>query len=254
MTPRDPTVFEHTADRYARVRPGYADELIEWVITRAELEPDARLLELGCGPGLATAPFARRGFEILAVDASANMIRNARERVGHAPHVTFVCSLFEVWDPPPTHFDMVYAGMAWHWLPMEGRDERVARLLADGGVVAVLTNWPVSNWREGADVYEAHWPDYRPPVPRTIEDRIDEAHEDLEASGNFRLFDVRRLPWTERYDAAQYVEVLRTYSDHHRLPPDVQRRFYAGIRARIDELGGSIERAYESVAMLARRA
>lgn len=43
--------------------------------------PPARLLDLGCGTGIDAAHFASRGYRVTAVDASAGMVAQTRERL-----------------------------------------------------------------------------------------------------------------------------------------------------------------------------
>jgi SAM-dependent methyltransferase len=43
--------------------------------------PGRRLLDLACGTGKSTAPFARRGYDVAGCDISAAMLERARERV-----------------------------------------------------------------------------------------------------------------------------------------------------------------------------
>ena len=64
-----------------RRRPGYPSALVDAVVEGAGLVAGDRLLEIGCGPGLATLPFAERGFHITAVEPGAEMARLARLRL-----------------------------------------------------------------------------------------------------------------------------------------------------------------------------
>ena len=60
--------FDTVAALYHEARPSYPDGLYDELITLARLAPDEdALLEIGCGPGQATIPLARRGFAITAV-------------------------------------------------------------------------------------------------------------------------------------------------------------------------------------------
>lgn len=250
---RDPSVFDQTADLYSAVRPDYPDELVQFVADAARLEPGARLLELGCGPGLATLPFARLGYQIVALDQSARMLVNARARLAAYPNVSFLHTLFEDWEPDDASLNLVYAGMAWHWMPRPERDRQVAAALRPGGTVAILVNWPVSLWVEGQDIYTEHWPGPPPTAHGTIEDRIEGVRAELADAGFFALESARRWPRSLRHDADSYIDVLNTYSNHVRLPDDVRVRFLQAVRDRIAELGGTIERPFESIAMIARR-
>ncbi len=53
------------------------DRTVEWLIDFLRLEPGASLLDLGCGPGLYTARFARAGFKVNGVDYSRRSIEYA---------------------------------------------------------------------------------------------------------------------------------------------------------------------------------
>jgi 2-polyprenyl-6-hydroxyphenyl methylase / 3-demethylubiquinone-9 3-methyltransferase len=59
---------------------------IGWILERATRRfPDphgVRLLDVGCGAGLAAEPLARRGFDVLGIDAAADLIAAARAHVG----------------------------------------------------------------------------------------------------------------------------------------------------------------------------
>lgn len=46
-----------------------------------------RVLDLGCGTGNSSAPFLARGYEVIGLDASAEMLQVAREKL---PPVTFI--------------------------------------------------------------------------------------------------------------------------------------------------------------------
>ena len=53
-------VFDEVAELYARVRPSYPSGLIDDLIREARLQPGARVLELGAGPGNASMLLAGR--------------------------------------------------------------------------------------------------------------------------------------------------------------------------------------------------
>ncbi len=58
------------------------------------LPGSGRVVELGCGSGIATAAFAEAGYDVFGVDVSEPMVKMARSRV---PEGRFVCaSLHEV--------------------------------------------------------------------------------------------------------------------------------------------------------------
>jgi cyclopropane fatty-acyl-phospholipid synthase-like methyltransferase len=51
-----------------------------WAVDLLDLQPSDRLLEVGCGPGVAVAAAARRAATVVGVDRSAVMVGQARRR------------------------------------------------------------------------------------------------------------------------------------------------------------------------------
>ncbi|MGL5065577.1 MAG: class I SAM-dependent methyltransferase [Microcoleus sp.] len=63
--------YSAVAVAYDRVRPRYPVDLMQRAIDLAEIPPNGKVLEIGCGPGIATVEFARRGFSMVCVEPSA---------------------------------------------------------------------------------------------------------------------------------------------------------------------------------------
>ena len=62
----------------ASYKPESIDCLVEWIMS-LPLPEKARLLDIGCGPGLYTKRFAERGLRVTGLDFSDNSINYARE-------------------------------------------------------------------------------------------------------------------------------------------------------------------------------
>jgi len=74
-------VYDAQANRYAEVTEGLSrDPLLADFI--AALPPGGRVLDLGCGPGIAAAHMAAQGLAVDATDASAEMVALARAHPG----------------------------------------------------------------------------------------------------------------------------------------------------------------------------
>jgi hypothetical protein len=134
--------------REALVRFGYDeisgayrgdDEMIEeyreW-IDGLQLDPGARVLDLGCGCGMpADRLLVARGAEVLGVDFSDEQIRRARELV---PEARFECADIADWDAPDDAFDAVVSFYALIHVPRDVQRSlapRLARWLRPGGTL-----------------------------------------------------------------------------------------------------------------------
>ena len=78
--------YEDWFDRpeYEAVYPhrdeGEAERAVALIERVADPEPDAQLLDVGCGRGRHARAFARRGYRVTGIDLSARAIEEARER------------------------------------------------------------------------------------------------------------------------------------------------------------------------------
>lgn len=232
--------FDMAADRYHRARPAYPEQLFDDLARLTRLQPGARLLEIGCGTGKATAPMAERGFEILCVELSPRLADEATRNLSGFPNVTIITDSFDDWEPQRgMSFDLVFAATAWHWLNPDTRYRRAWKALRPGGHLAfwgaahVFPEQGDAFFHDIQSVYEeigeglpanATWP-----RPGNLPDQRIE----IEASGLFQVAQIRQYDWEVRYDAQSYIDLLRTFSGHLSMAEWKQERLFEAIRARV---------------------
>ncbi|ATY15001.1 class I SAM-dependent methyltransferase [Amycolatopsis sp. AA4] len=114
-----------------------------WAVRLLDVQPSERVLELGCGPGVAVAALADRAALVVGVDHSAVMIRQARHRnraAVRAGRVRLVCASVEHLSLAEGPFDAALAvntlGM---WPAPVARLWELGRLLCSGGRVALVS-------------------------------------------------------------------------------------------------------------------
>lgn len=111
-------------------RHGFVWRLGEGVVEFLNPQRGERILDLGCGTGQLTQKIAESGAEVVGLDASPDMIGQARQNY---PALKFVLEdavnmKFE------DEFDAVFSNAALHWmLDRSGVVARVARALRKGG-------------------------------------------------------------------------------------------------------------------------
>jgi SAM-dependent methyltransferase len=240
--------FEEVPELYARARPGYPPTLFDDLVA---LAPGPRLLEIGPGPGIATAELVARGYDVTAVELGESLAALARRTV---PQATIVTADFETWEPGG-EFDAIAAFTAFHWLDPELRFAKSARLLRAGGALAVVETHHVlppggdpffAYVQEDYDAVVPH-PDNRPPPPP--EETADLTAE-LAASGLFEHAVARRHLWDVTYTADEYIAVLDTYSSNRALPEAQRHELYRRIRERIGP--GTVRKTYLATLTAAR--
>ena len=257
------TTFDGDALLYDEVRPGYPGALFDDVVALSGIAPGGRILEIGCGTGQATAPFARRGYEILCVELGENLAALARRNLAAYPRVEVLNADFEGWPPQREAFDLAISATAFHWLDPAVAYPKAAAALRPGGAIALFWNEHVHSDASGGffeaaqEVYERETPEIvKPedsgglPRPEEVPDRTGE----IEGRGAFGEVTKRAYRWDETYDAEGYLRVLSTYSGHIGLDETKRERLFRGIAALIeDEYGGRIVKGYLTTLYLARR-
>jgi len=129
--------FEEAPELYDRARPSYPEEVFDDLVAFAALPPGGRILEIGCGTGKATLPLARRGFEIVCIELGQGLAAVANRNLAPFSNVEVVNAPFERWETD-SRFDAVVAFTAFHWIEPQTAYAKSARLLQDGGALAVV--------------------------------------------------------------------------------------------------------------------
>jgi len=131
-------VFNRMAEFYP-ARPGYPAALIDAL---AELAGPigSRIGDLGAGVGHLALPLAERGFEVVAIEPAQAMLEQLRAAATakglalRALHATA-----EALPLDPASLDLVVISDALHFLDTELTAHQIARVLAPGGALALLT-------------------------------------------------------------------------------------------------------------------
>ena len=135
-----PVDFGRHSRDYATLRPGPPDSFYDRIDRLRPLR-GARALDLGTGPGILALELAARGATVLGRDVSENQIDAARELAqerGLAAACRFEVGPAEETKLPDASVDLVTAGTSWHWFDHVRALEEVARVLAPGGLLAVV--------------------------------------------------------------------------------------------------------------------
>src|SRR5687768_2470503 len=134
------TTFDKAPSLYDEVRPGYPDDLFDDVVSLSGILPAGRILEIGCGTGQASVPFARRGYRILCIELGENMAALARRNLRGYPQAEVRIGAFEESPLEERAFDLAISATAFHWLDAAVAYPKAARALRDGGSLALFWN------------------------------------------------------------------------------------------------------------------
>jgi SAM-dependent methyltransferase len=203
LDPRQARVFGSYAEEYARWRPGYPDEAVDWL-----LPADAvRVADVGAGTGKLTGSLLARGLAVDAVEPDPDMlVVLSRLHPGASGHLAGADAL----PLPDGSVDAVLVGQAWHWFPAELAVAEVRRVLRPGGQLGLVWNDIAPRERWEHELVAAV--DIAPRVTEQIEATWDEQPQ---VAGLPRgEVEGATFEWAERLTATALRARLATYSSY----------------------------------------
>jgi SAM-dependent methyltransferase len=140
---RNPTGrFTGLAENYARYRPDYPKEAIDFIIAHCWLSPDSTVIDIGCGTGISSRMLAARGFRVIGIEPNTDMRATAEAEAslpGTPVHI-YRDGRAENTGLPAGCADAVLAAQAFHWFEPEPALREFHRILKPDGWVVLLWN------------------------------------------------------------------------------------------------------------------
>jgi ubiquinone/menaquinone biosynthesis C-methylase UbiE len=125
--------FDSLAENYDASRIGYANEVYNHLVDYG-LTPKHRILDVGCGTGLASAPLLDNNFSVAGVDPSEPMLAQAKR---HYPNAQWVAGTAEKLPFDNASFDVVISAQVLHRVDRAAALGEIVRVLKPGGIVAI---------------------------------------------------------------------------------------------------------------------
>src|SRR5688572_10296123 len=156
------------------------------VLDRLELAGDERVLDAGCGTGRVTEVLLQRlpHGRVIALDASASMLDEARRRLAHArDRLDFVCADLSQPLPVDGEVDAILSTATFHWVADHAALFRnLAAVLCPGGQLVAQCGGAGNIASVVAALPPLPPPHDRRPLPWNFA-TPDETHRRLEAAG-----------------------------------------------------------------------
>lgn len=249
--------FDNAAADYEKSRPLYVEELYDDIFKYQPLHGESRVLEIGMGTGKATEPILATGCQLTGIEPGENLIQLVREKLGKYPNLTIFNGTLQEYSCASESFDLIYAATAFHWIPEEYGYQRVYELLKKGGTFARFAYHagPDHSRPELAREIQALYRKYmdRSEAPKEFD--LEAARQLAQVAERYGFIDVdyKLYHMTKDFTADEYMELLRTYSDHMAMEETSRQQLFEGIHAAIQKHGGAVTVYYTIDLELARK-
>ncbi len=129
--------FSRGARAYSRGRPGYPNEVEEWLGNELGLTSASTAIDLGAGTGKFTGHLARTGARVTAVEPVAAMLRELRAKL---PEIEAKSGNAHAIPAPSGSADAVTCAQAFHWFADDRALREIRRVLKPGGRLGLVWN------------------------------------------------------------------------------------------------------------------
>lgn len=238
-------LFDDVVLNYEKRRPNYGIELFEDIIKYSSITSGKSIIEIGCGTGQATEPFLSTKCKVTAVELGENLASYTGEKFKEYKNLNVVQSAFEDYECDDNKFDMLYSATAFHWIPDEIGYKKAYRIIRKGGTIALFWNKPSVNGKDDP-LYKKIQLIYNQFLPHWSHMSTDENKSKYSGVINkmehydFTNIEFKLYHNTRKMNGVEYIELLKTYSDHIALDKSIQTPFFDSIRTTIEEFGNQL--------------
>lgn len=234
-----PKKYGLLSEKYVKARREYPKEILDYLWSFIDI-PNPKILDVGCGTGIASRQLAQRGAEVTGSDRDEDMIRFALEN--NHEGINYVIAESEHLPFGDGTFDAVTAFSSFHWFAYESALQEIRRVLKDGGTVFIAN-------KEDGELRK----DYRQlmdkfMIPRVFTEKID--YNPLEMLNNlgFHSIDEKVFQAVDSYTLEDGMDYLESTSLWNQIPEDKKQVAKEATESFCkDKLNsaGLLERAYE---------
>ncbi|MBQ8640101.1 MAG: class I SAM-dependent methyltransferase [Lachnospiraceae bacterium] len=236
--------FDSDAVNYDQVRPRYCPELFAEIIRKSGITPYSKVLEVGPGTGQATEPFLDFGCKVTAVELGENLADYLQKKYNARKNITVWQGDFLAY-PEEERFDLIYSATAFHWIPREEGFAKVMRILKPGGMVALFWNHPIIGGEPESKINQAMQSVYAKykevkKASKPFDGSSCPTYEQALVDAGFESVSSQLFTGERRLCGKQYVQLMRSYSDHSLLAENKRSSLEWEMEATIREMGDEL--------------
>lgn len=251
--------YSSVAKAYDLTRPRYPTSIMDRLQEVTKLKAGTQVLEIGCGPGIATVDLAKTGVDLICLEPSLSACQIAQQNCAAYANVEFINSTFEDWKLDQAKFDLVIATTSFHWITPDIRTQKISATLREKGQIALLWNTPPQVTHEIyqtiADIYQTYAPNLaRYEAPTSHQENLSKMGQELIDSGLFKDLVEEHVITHVNYSVEDYVTLLSTLSPYIELEMEQRNTLLAELAKTLkSECGDLLPLSYLSMMHIAHK-
>jgi ubiquinone/menaquinone biosynthesis C-methylase UbiE len=138
MSHDNTVLFSGKAESYAKARPSYPREAVDYICSHTK--PNAVFADIGAGTGKWTELIAARGYEIFVLEPNDDMRKQLENTLADFANAHIINGTDTDTKLPEHSVDIVTVAQALHWFDLEKFRKECDRILKPGGKVITIYN------------------------------------------------------------------------------------------------------------------
>ena len=231
--------FDTIPEQFDKWRIRYSPELFSYLIGKAGIGSDSKVLELGPGTGQATDPILDTGCDYTAIELGRNFAEILDKRYGSRENYKLINDDFITHDFGDAKFDLIYSAATIQWIPEDIAFDKTFELLKSGGMLAMIYlhgDYQTPDPDLFADIQKVY-DEYFKPADKYVNGRF--VYDNATAHGYTEL-ETEYFHGRREYDADEYIQYIGTHSDHITLEAPYREPFFEGIRKAVKAHGDKV--------------
>ncbi|MBN2544988.1 MAG: class I SAM-dependent methyltransferase [Spirochaetes bacterium] len=138
--------FTDKAILYAKYRPSYPQEFIDYLYDKTGMNKDSIVADIGAGTGILTKLLSGKVKKIYAVEPNQDMLMECKKYLKGTKNISCIDASAENTTLPDSLVDFVTVAQAFHWFDKEKAKSEFRRILKTGGkAIIIWNNKPIEN-------------------------------------------------------------------------------------------------------------
>lgn len=139
-------IFGNLSENYNKARKGFPDEVIEYIFKNIGLE-NPRILDIGCGTGIATKQLVKKGASTVGTDFDERMISEAK--ILNPCSIDYFVAPAEEQPFESKMFNAVTAFSSFHWFTTKEAVNEMKRVLKTDGYIFIINKNEAGDFKKG---------------------------------------------------------------------------------------------------------